>query len=130
MNYNDTPPAGAMLLGAFLAWCVFIAIVLGAIRLVVSMFFNVVTSAVEHGHKLGRTIRPPPEVVVNRLLETTGMQVQDPEVKRVMLPGMTFGKKSVAERMVETTRKQHPELNPTLKETKRGWGVEIDDIEQ
>jgi hypothetical protein len=130
MTYNDQPPAAAMALGAFLAWCVFAAIVLGSVKLLASMTFGITTSTIQQWHKLGRAIRPPPEVVVNRLLETTGMQVQEPEVKRAMLPGLTFGKKSVAERMVETTRKQHPELNPALKETKQGWGVEIDDIEQ
>jgi hypothetical protein len=47
-----------------------------------------------------------------------------------MLPGMTFGKRSVAEKMVETTRKQHPELEPALRETKNGWGVEVNDIDE
>jgi hypothetical protein len=47
-----------------------------------------------------------------------------------MLPGMTFGKKSTAEKMVKSVAEQHPELEPSLKETRSGWGVEINDIEE
>ena len=128
MNYSEPPPAGAMALGAFLGWCIFIAIVLAAIRLLISMGFGVATSAVEHGRRLKTALHPTPEAEVNHLLETAGMKAT--EQRRVLLPGMTFGKKSVAERMVQTVERDHPEMEPALKATKAGWGVEVNDIDE
>jgi hypothetical protein len=117
-----------MFLGAALAWMAFIGIILLAIRLLM----GAATSVVNSGRKLGSALHPPPPpptTVVKEFLKSTS-EAPTPAVDRTMLPGMTFGKKSTAEKMVESVAEQHPELEPALKETKSGWGIEINDIDE
>ena len=128
MSAYGAPPAGAMFLGAALAWMVFIGIILLGVRLLM----GAATSVVNGGRKLGNALHPPPPppvVVVKEFLKSTS-EAPAPAADRTMLPGMTFGKKSIAEKMVKSVASQHPELEPALKETRSGWGIEVNDIEE
>jgi hypothetical protein len=128
MSAYGAPPAGAMFLGAALAWMVFIGIILLGVRLI----FGAATSVVNSGRKLGQAFMPPePKEVVEKFIATVGVKESpEPAVGRILLPGMTFGKKTLAEKMVKSVTEQHPELAPTLKQTKAGWGVEVNDIDE
>ena len=125
---NYPPPAGAMFLGAFLAWIVFVGIILLSVKLLLSAAASVVNS----GKSLGRSFAPPePKEVVEKFIASAGVKDSpEAEVGRAMLPGMMFGKKSTAEKMLKSVTAQHPELAPALKKTKSGWGIEINDVEQ
>jgi len=128
MTTYGAPPAPAMFLGAFLAWMVFLGIVLLAVRLVLVA----ATSVVSGGRKFGQSFAPPePKEVVEKFIASTGVKESpEPEVGRVLLPGMTFGKQSIAEKMVKSVEAQHPELAPALKKTAAGWQIEINNVEE
>ena len=128
---HDAPPALASTLGMVFAWCVLLVIVLFGVKLLLSAFFKTVVSTVEGVHKVHNAFHPPPPMVTQAAAVAGAPVVSAPEAKRVLLPGMIFGRKSWAESMKKTVERDHPELAPEVKPGPRGgYGVEINDVDE
>jgi hypothetical protein len=114
MSAYGAPPAGAMFLGAALAWMVFIGIILLGVRLI----FGAATSVVNSGRKLGQAFMPPePKEVVEKFIATVGVKESpEPAVGRILLPGMTFVKDG------EVCNRAAPRVGPYAQANQSGVG--------